>query len=820
VVHFTTIVPFGVSMASPAHPSLVIRFGEFDLVAATGELRKAGLPLKIHPQPFRVLLLLAERSGQIVTREEIRRCLWGDNTFVDFEGGINFCVKQIREVLADDAENPRYLQTIPRRGYRFIAPISHAPHRDHILSFPLPYDSGDPVRPSFKPAADSLSSTEIHAIPSPHPLPLPPSPPLLDHRNPWNSKLIPAAIATIFVLALLAAGAVFYFHRAPKLTEKDTVVIADFNNTTGDPVFDDALKQGLAMELGQSLFLNLLPARKINDTLRMMGRTPGDHITPDMAREICLRTGSHALLAGSISSLGSLYVVDLTASACGSGEILAKEEAQAARKEDVLKALSRAAASLRNRLGESLPSVQKFDVPIEATTTSLEALQLYSKSVRVTAKEGDAAAVPFLNRAIVQDPNFVTAYASLARRYSNLDQPSLAYQNAAKAYEHREHATDREKLSISLIYFRTIGDLPSLDQTFRVWMATYPHDSAPHGSLCINYQSIGQFQSALVECQEAVRLEPEYAVNVANVADIYLDLEQYDDAQKTCERSSAQKLLCSPLYYLAFLRRDSAEMAAQVSAAAGKPGVEDTLLTAQSDTEAYFGRLQEARNLSRRAVDSASRFGLLETAALWRVKEALWEAEFGHSNEAKRGVAEALKLAPGRDVMILGAIASARIGDAARARELTRQLQQSYPSNTMLKAFWLPVINAYTELHIGNYSKALTLLDAAAPYDLAQPSPNDTGTLYPVYLRGQAYLLAHNGTAASAEFQKVLDHPGIVANFCTGALAHLQFARAQALSGDSAKAKSAYEDFLALWKDADPDIPVLVAARSEYAKLK
>jgi eukaryotic-like serine/threonine-protein kinase len=806
-------------MASPAHPSSVIRFGEFELIAATGELRKAGLPLKIHPQPFRVLLLLTERSGQIVTREEIRRCLWGDNTFVDFDGGINFCVKQIRDVLADDAENPRYLQTIPRSGYRFIAPISHIPQRDHIISFPLPHESGDPDLFSSKPIADSLSSSEIHAVPSPHPFPLLPSPPLLDRRSSWNNKLKPAAIATICFLALLAAGAVFFFHRPPKLTEKDTVVIADFDNSTGDPVFDDTLKQGLAMELGQSPFLNLLPDRKINDTLRMMGRNPGDRVTADMAREICLRTGSKALLSGSISSLGSLYVVDLTASACGSGEFLAKEQSQAARKEDVLNALSRAAASLRSKLGESLPSVQKFDVPIEATTTSLEALQLYSKSIRVSAKDGDAAAVPFLNRAIAQDPHFVSAYASLARRYNNLGQPSLAYQNAAKAYEHRDQVTDREKLNISLIYFRTIGDLASLDQTFRVWMATYPRDSGPHGSLCVNYQSIGQFQSALAECQEAVRLEPDYVTNVANLADVYLDLEQYDEAQKTCERSPVQKLLCSPSYYLAFLHRDSAEMVAQVSDATGKPGIEDALLSAQSDTEAYFGRLQKAREFSRRAVDSASRFGLLETAALWRVKEALREAEFGHSSEARRGVAEALKLAPGRDVKILGAIALARIGESAQARELARQLQQSYPSNTMLKAFWLPLVNASIELHAGNFSKTLTLLDAAAPYDLAQPSPNDTGTLYPIYLRGRAYLLARNG-AAAAEFQKVLDHPGIVVNFETGALAHLQLARAYALAGDTSKAKAAYHDFLTLWKDADPDIPIHIQAKAEYAKLR
>ena len=797
-------------MASPAQPSSAIRFGEFELNAANGELRKAGLPLKIHPQPFRVLLLLTERAGQVVTRQELQRHIWGNNTFVDFEGGINFCVRQVRDTLGDDADKPRYIETIPRRGYRFIAPVSHTNLREHVISFPLAPAPGDPEHPSAKPATESLSSRDIHAVPSAA---------LPALQTPWNSKLVRAAIITLFSVALLSTGAFFYFHRSPKLTEKDTVVLADFSNSTGDPVFDDALKQALTVELGQSPFLHLLPDKKTNETLRMMGHAAGDRVTPDVGREICLRTGSKALLVGAISSIGSLYVVDLTAVACSTGDILAKEQAEAVRKEDVLKALSRAASSFRAKLGESLPSVQKFDVPIQATTTSLEALQNYNMAARVGAVEGDAASMPFVERALEYDPNFAMAYAALARRYNNLDQPSLALANATKAYQLRDRVTEPEKLAISAAYFRARGDLESLDQTLEVWKANYPHQAGPHGRLCVNYGFIGQFEKALAECLEAAQLDPDDAINVANLAGTYLNLNRFEESRRTCNQSLSRKLPCPALYYLAFLRGDSAEMAEQVSSVTGIPGIEDSLLSAQSDSEAYFGRVHQARDFSRRAVDSAVRAGLPETAALWQVKAALREAEFGHVREAKQGVEEALKLAPGRDVKVLGAIALARIGETAQTRELIKQLEQSYPSNTLLKIYWLPVINAAIELREGSSSKALASLEQAAPYDLAQPSPNDTGTLYPVYLRGQAYLLARNGPAAAAEFQKVLDHPGIVANFCTGALAHLQLARAQALTGNTAQAKNSYQDFLTLWKDADPNIPLHLAAKSESARL-
>jgi len=798
-------------MASSARPSSILRFGSFELDATNGELRKAGIPLKLHPQPCRLLLLLAARQGQIVDREEIQHALWGNNTFVDFDGGINFCVKQIRDTLGDDAEKPRYIETVPRRGYRFIAAVSqsHADSREHVIPFPQAPAPVNSFEISLQSVKKELSSRNLHAVIS-QPLPVP--------RADSKKDLLRAAMAAFF-LVVLAAGAFYYLPRPPILTEKDTVVLADFTNATGDSVFDEALRQALTVEMGQSPFLNVLSDSKTSETLRMMGRPAGARVTSSVGREICLRTGSKALLGGSISSLGSHYVLDLTAVACSNGEILAKQQAEAARKEDVLKALSRAASGLRVKLGESLPSVQKFDVPIEATTTSLEALKYYSMGARVGAAQGDAASIPFMKRALELDPDFAMAYVSLARHYTNLNQPSLAFESAAKAFALRDRVTEREKLGISAVYFRGTGDLESLDQTFQVWKANYPRDAGPHGSLCASYGFIGQYEKALLECQEAVRLDPDTVTNYDNLAGSFLNLNRLEEAKGTCEQALARKLPCAELYYLAFLERDSAEMARQISVVAGEPGNEDMLLSAQSDTEAYFGRLRRARVFSRRAVDSAVRSGFPETAALWRVNAALREAEFGETVRAKEGVKEALELAAGRNVKILAAIALARIGEITSSRELARELEQTYPSNTLLKIYWLPVMDAANELHGGNVSKTLVSLEAAAPYDPAQPSPNQTGTLYPVYLRGQADLLAHNGSAAAVEFQKILDHPGIVLNFVTGALAHLQLARAYAIAGDTAKARTAYQEFLSLWKDADPDNPLLPQAKAEYAKL-
>jgi len=612
--------------------------------------------------------------------------------------------------------------------------------------------------------------------------------------------------------------------KATPLTEKDTVVLADFNNKTGDAVFDDALKQALAVELGQSPFLNVLSDRKVSETLRMMGRPENERITVNVGRELCLRTGSKALLGGTISSLGSHFLVDLNAVACNTGDTLAKEQAEATSKEDVLKALSRASSSLRTKLGESLPSVQKFEVPIEATTPSLEALKNYSMANTVLREKGDAPSIPFLKRAIELDRNFPLAYAGLAVRYGNLQQPSLALEYATKAYGLRDRVSEREKLRITATYFYATGELEKEAQTYELWEANYPRDYVPHANLGANYASMGQYQKALAECQENLRLAPDNVVSYGNLGLMYLFLNRLDEAKATFDQAFAHKLdggfLRWMMYYFAFLRGDATQMEQQVAWGAGKPGDEDPLLSMQSDTEAYYGRLGKARDFSRRAVDSAVRADSKETAALWQANAALREAELGNTASARQGVTAALALSQGRDVKVLSALALARSGDVPRAKAMAEELEKNYPSNTILKLYWLPAINAAIELSKGNSSQATTLLEAAAPYELGGPPPLQEGTLYPAYLRGQAYLLAHNGTAAAGEFQKLIDHRGIVMNFVTGSLSHLQIGRAYAMAGDTAKAKAAYQDFLTLWKNADPDIPILREAKAEYAKLQ
>ncbi len=640
-----------------------------------------------------------------------------------------------------------------------------------------------------------------------------------------------AWIAGVALVAALVAGSLYWRSRsatsatAAPLTAKDTIVLADFTNTTNDPVFDGTLKQALAVDLEQSPFLNILSDRKVGETLRLMGRPPGDRITQEVAKELCVRTGSKAILAGSVSNLGSQYVVGLEAVACGTGDTLAKEQAEASSKEDVVKALGNAASSLRTKLGESLASVQQFNVPIEATTTSLEALKTFSMGVTTLRTKGDAEAIPFFKRAIELDPNFAMAYAILGLSYANMSQPSLSAENLKKAYEMRERVSEKERLRISADYYAFVtGELEKEAQTYELWIQSYPRDAIPHGNLGANFAALGQYEKAVAETQEALHLEPNNVVSYGNLGQIFIALNRPDDAKAMFEQALAHNLdsgsMRWQMYYLAFLRGDSAQMAQQLAWGVGKPGAEDPLLSAQSDTEAYYGRLTKARDYSRRAVDSATRADSKETAALWQANAAVREAEFGNAGAAKQDVSEALALVPGRDVKVLSALALARAGDVARAKAMVEQLEKSDPLNTVLKLYWLPTLKAAIELQSGNSAQAIVSLEAAAPYEFGQPPPLQEGTMYPAYLRGEAYLAAHNGSAAAGEFQKFLDHGGLVTDFPLGALAHLGLARAYAMQGNTVKARAAYQDFLTLWKDADPDIPILKQAKAEYAKLQ
>jgi eukaryotic-like serine/threonine-protein kinase len=646
-------------------------------------------------------------------------------------------------------------------------------------------------------------------------------------RKLWNF-LVPAAVV---IVAALVGGS-FYFRsrsaapatNATPLSEKDTVVLADFDNTTGDVVFDGALKQALAVQLGQSPFINILSDRKVGETLRLMGRQTSTRITPDVARELCVRTGSKAIVLGSISNLGGQFVIGVDAVGCSSGDTLAKEQEEAASKQDVLKALSKAAASLRTKMGESLASVQKFDVPVEATTPSLEALKAYSMGITTGRSKGDAEAIPFMKRAIELDPNFAMAYVGIAVEYSNLGQASLAADNAKKAYELRDRVSDREQYRISAFYFQYVtGEVEKATEAYELWAKSYPRDIVPHGNLGSLYAALGQYDKAIAETEACQRLEPTLP-GYSNLAEYYVSVGRLKDARQTIQEAQQRNFdgffIRAPLYALAFLSGDTAEMERQVAWEAGRPGEEDQMLNIHADTQTYYGRLNKARDLARRAADSAVRTGAKETAAQWLGFQALREAELGNVTAARQGVTRALALAPGRGVKVLAALALARTGETSQSRTILEALQKSDPTNTYLKVYWFPVIEASIAMAQQAPDRTIVALEPSVPYELGGPPPALTGVMYPAYIRGLAYLAQKNGPAAAAEFQKFPDHPGNVQNFPLGVLAHLGLARAYALSGDTAKAKTAYQDFLNLWKDADPDIPILKEAKAEYSKLQ
>jgi tetratricopeptide (TPR) repeat protein len=535
-----------------------------------------------------------------------------------------------------------------------------------------------------------------------------------------------------------------------------------------------------------------------------------------------VRTGSKAILAGSISSLGTQYVVGLEAVACSTGDTLAKEQAEAASKEGVLKALSTAATSLRGKLGESLASVQKFDVPVEATTPSLEALKAYSMGITTGRTRGDAEAIPFMKQALELDPNFAIAYAGLAVSYGNLGQASLAADNAKKAYDLRDRVSEREKYRISALYFDDgTSEVEKATEAYELWAKSYLRDMVPHMNLGFIYSALGQYDKAIAETEAAQRLEP--TINgYGNLASNYVTVNRLKDARQTLQEAQQKNfdgfVVRGDLYSLAFLSGDTAEMERQVAWAAGRPGEEDRMLNTHADTQAYYGRLEKARDLARRAADSAVRADAKETGAQWLAFQALREAELGNAAAARQGVAHALALAPGRDVKVLSALVLARSGENAQSRTILEALQRSDPTNTYLKVYWFPVIEASIAMAQQAPDQAIVALEPSLPYELGGPPPGTA--MYPAYIRGLAYLAQRNGSAAAAEFQKFLDHPGIVQNFLLGSLAHLQLGRAYAISGDTAKAKTAYKDFLTLWKDADPDIPILKQAKAEYEKLQ
>jgi DNA-binding winged helix-turn-helix (wHTH) protein/Flp pilus assembly protein TadD len=779
-------------------PDLVSLGDNLELDRSAYELRRAGEPLKLSRIPMELLLLLVERRGQLVTRDAIVERVWGKDVFLDADNSINAAIRKLRQVLGDDFQEPRFVQTVTGMGYRFIAPVEEI----------------NPTRPV--PATSSVVREQgVSALEG--------TVPSAERRRVQLGKVTFVVVA---LAAVLAAG--FFYYRslkANRLTDKDTIVLTDFANTTGDALFDDTLKQGLSVQIEESPFLELISDRRVNDTLKLMGHSAGDRLTPELTREVCVRTGSKAMLAGSIVGLGKQYVIGLKAVNCDTGDVLAEAQQQATDKEAVLKALDAAAVRMRSRLGESHSSVQTHVTPLmEATTPSLEALKAYSLGVKTQATQGDTAALPFFKRAAELDPNFALALTSLTSAYGNLNELELAAQYARKAYALRDRVSERERFPIEIDYYLVAtGELEKGAQACEQWKRTYPRDYEPYANLSFIFASLGNHEKALQEVRDSVRLEPNDEISYNNLGSAYANLNRLNEAEEVGNQAKARQLESEGLllnrYELAFLKNDTATMTLVAAAAMGKAGAEDLLLAAQADTEAWHGKLKNARELTQGAIESAERNDAKETAASYQAAAALREVESGNWKQARSDVEAAMKLAPNRNVRIFTALVLARVGDRAAAEKVAADLDKTFPLDTLMQRYWLPSIRATVALQTKDPNRALELLKTASAIELSQPTQAGV-ILCPAYLRGEAYLLLHDGAAAAAEFQKFLDHPGLVGNFPWGALARLYLARAYALRGDTARARTAYQDFLTLWKDADPDITILKQANAEYAKLK
>src|SRR6202161_1094917 len=672
----------------------------------------------------------------------------------------------------------------------------------------------EPVRPvsAISPAPESTQSKSSKA---------PTSPPKTSRVN-W-ALVIGAAL----IVLLLGVGSWLYFTRhAQALTDKDTIVLAEFANSTGDSVFDGTLRQGLSAQLDQSPFLSLISDERIARTLTLMAKPKDARLTPDLARDVCQRTASAATIEGSISSLGSQYVLGLKAVNCRTGDLLAQEQVTAGGKEQVLNALGDAASKLRGKIGESLASVRKYNaLPENVPTPALEALQAYTLGKQTMDVANDyAAAIPLFERAVSLDPNFAMAYLRLAQSYQPLSENDRCAENARKAYALRERVSESEKLGISSFYELVVtGNLEAARTSFQAWAQTYPRDEDPEVYLWFSYTAMGDYPKANGAALQALKLNPGSGNNYVNLAYTYQWIDQLDQAKATVRESRAHNIdspwLPLVLYVANFLQHDAAEIQQQVATATGKPGVDDQILLLQSETAAYNGEFAKSRELTRGAADSAQRASQKEAAAEYQSHAAVRDALTGEMPSAKQDAQTALAIASGRQAEGFSAIALGLAGDSAQAERLAADLGKRFSEDTIVKFDYLPMIQAAIALHSGDGKRAIDALAASAPYELGETNASFTFALYPVYLRGEAYLAQKQGDAAGNEFQRIIDHAGVVGNEPIATLAHLGLGRAYALAGASAKSKAAYQDFLALWKDADPVIPILVAAKYEYAKL-
>jgi len=752
-----------------------VRFEGFELDLHSGELRRNGTPpVRLPEQSFQILAMLLEHPGKVISRREIQQRLWPDGTVVEFEHSIGAAMNRLRQALGDSAENPRYIETLTRRGYRWMGGAEWVAEVARI------------------PGVGS-----VHA----------------SRRLRW------ALVGGTGITALgLALGVWYVRNSGHQLTEKDRIVLADFTNATDEAIFDDALRQGLEVQLQQSPFLNLVAQEQIRQTLQMMKQPPDAKLTPEIAREVCQRTNSAAILESSIRAIGTQYQLILKAVNCSTGESLAGTEARARDKDQILDAIGKVSSDIRSKLGESLTTVQKFDAPLaQATTPSLEALKAYSLGLSKWGIGDQAGAIPLFQQAIELDPDFAMAYLYLGNSYDVLGEYQRRDEALRKSFELRERASERERFEIVSVYHQGVTyQSDQAIQNCELWEQSYPRDFPPHGILGFNNAVLAKYERSAEEFRKAMELDPAKALPYAGLMSDLMALNRFAEARGVYEQAQARKVEAGEVqrirYLLAFVESDAAMMAKLVDSLSKQPGYEGRVLWEESNAAAYFGRLDVARELSRRSAEKA----LLEkdngTAAIIESNAGIREALFGNLDSARNHVLAAKRL---RGQSSFYALAIALSGEAVEATKVVDRIASENPPGSLMNRLAVPEFRGAIELKRGNATRALEFLASAEPYEAGWYNEYRAA-----YLRGQAYLLAHRGPEAATEFQKIIDHRGVVTSEPFGALAHLGLARSYALQGDTPKARTAMQDFLALWKDADPNIPILKQAKAEYAKLQ
>ena len=787
-------------MPEPIHTARVVRFGVFEVDLNAGELRKDGAKIKLQERPFEILTILLERPGEIITREEFRQRLWPADTFVDFDHSLNASINKLRQALDDPADTPRFVATAGRRGYRFVAPVRGTATATNLSLAPM-----QPAFPSDSRAAPANTTSAA---------------------RPSRTKALKASVLVLGTVVLICFAAAMWFVRwrnsrsAEALTAKDSILLADFENSTGDPVFDGALKEALALQLEQSPFLNLVPNERVREILQYMDRPPDTRVTSELAFEMCEREGIKAMLSGSIASLGTHYVISLNAVNCRNGASLARQQVEAASKEEVLHVLGTAAPEMRRKLGETLATIEKFDAPIEeASTPSLEAMKAYTLAGDRRAVGQEPEAIPFYERAISLDPNFAMAYARLGGLYGNVNERVRGSDYLRKAYSLRARVSEAERLYITAQYFDLVlDDVPKTIETYDLWGQTYPQNWTPFNNLAVQCVLAGCYERAEQAARHALKLNPNHVFSYSTLCAALMGLGRFGEAKDICELGVAAHRenisIHQDLYDIGFVQADDMAMRREAEWSRGNTR-EGDMLYEEAMAAAATGKLGEARRLFAESIASARARGFAENAAGSAAMWALLEVEFGNIEQARREAKVALGLGDGQAERGVAALALALAGETASAQRIVTDLKKRFPQSTRVSGIRVPPVLAAIRMGARDPAQAVELLNSTKEYELGEEAD-----LIPIYLRARCYLLEQSGDDAAREFQRILDHRGTDPVSPLLSLAHLGLARSYALSADTPRTRRSYDDFFALWKDGDADIPILVRARSEYAKLK